>query len=265
MQIEATLQVFSPHHSSAVYEVHMPFYAADLDEKFWVGFCLRGGRGINYHGIAVSDPNALFSQKPEVNQQCILDKEHVPTITVTAPSSVNTKAISSEMTEISWEENTRADEADIVKYRIFISEKDSMGSTLNFETSDDSTTYQLKTPRSMWGKDYLLSVQAQNANGKISLKSEPAIFKVANPGRAKAAILTAETNPTVSNIKASHVTADKIIIVWPENSDAATYRILWNKGDPKLKEFVDLIEVPAGTVYLTRANTGGIIGSKNLR
>jgi hypothetical protein len=55
-QIEATLQVFSPHHSSAVYEVNMPFYTADVNEKYWIGFCLRGGRGININGITVSDP-----------------------------------------------------------------------------------------------------------------------------------------------------------------------------------------------------------------
>lgn len=203
----------------------MPFYTADLDEKYWVGFCLRGGRGINYNGITLSDPSALFVAKPEVNQQCILDKEHIASVSVTQPTSVNTKAISSELTEISWEENTRADEKEIIKYRIFIAERDSMGSTLNFETTDDSTTYQLKTPRSMWGKDYLLSVQAINEKRQISLKSEPAIFRVANPSKTKSVAITAETNPTVTSIQATMVTADKIILMWPENSDAATYRV----------------------------------------
>jgi len=138
--------------------MNMPFYTADLDEQYWVGFCLRGGRGINYNGITVSDPNALRVMKPDVNSQCILDKEHVPTVSVSSPSNVNTRNINSEWTEITWDENTRAEEPDIMKYRIFISEKDSMGSTLNFETGDDSTSYQLRTPRSMWGKDYVLSV-----------------------------------------------------------------------------------------------------------
>lgn len=178
----------------------MPFYTADLDEKFWVGFCLRGGRGINYNGITLSDPSAMFVQKPNVNNQCILDKEHVPSVTVTQPINVNTKANSNEITEISWEENTRADEREIVKYRIFITERDSMGSTLNFETADDTTSYLLKTPRSMWGKDYLLSVQAINEKGQISLKSDPAIFRIANPSKLKTATLNAETSPMVTNI-----------------------------------------------------------------
>jgi hypothetical protein len=106
----------------------------------------------------------------------------------------------------------------------------------------------------MWGKDYLLSVQAINANKRISMKSEPAIFKVANPARVKT-IVTAETHPTVTNIKAILVTPNKIIIAWLENSDAASYKVKWDKGDSKKNKFVDLIEVGAGTVYLTSENT----------
>lgn len=242
--------------------MHMPFYTADLDEKYWVGFCLRGGRGINYNGVTVSDPASLMVVKPDVNHECILDKEHVPTVTVTSPINVNTRALSPEQTEISWETNPRADE-DIVRYRIFISEKDSMGSTLNFETNDDSTSYVLKTPRSMWGKDYVLSVQSINSHRQISMKSEPAIFKVANYGKSKATV-NSETHPTITNIKPVLATPDKIILAWLENADAAVYRIKWDKGDSK-KGMVDLIEVPAGTVYLTSSNTQGVIGSSELR
>jgi len=43
VQIEATLSVFSPHHKEAVYEVSLPFYNADIMERYWIGFCLRGG------------------------------------------------------------------------------------------------------------------------------------------------------------------------------------------------------------------------------
>jgi hypothetical protein len=39
-----------------VYSVDLPFYNADIKEQYWIGFCYRGGRGVNFHGVTVSDP-----------------------------------------------------------------------------------------------------------------------------------------------------------------------------------------------------------------
>ncbi len=56
MELEATLQIFAPFHSGPVYEVNLPFYNAEVKEKYWIGFCFKGGRGVNFNGVTVSDP-----------------------------------------------------------------------------------------------------------------------------------------------------------------------------------------------------------------
>jgi|APSaa5957512535_1039671.scaffolds.fasta_scaffold144216_1 hypothetical protein len=62
----ATLQIYSPRHQGPVYEVYLPFYTNTHKEQYWIGFCLRGGHGINYDGVSVSDPHALHVEKPKV-------------------------------------------------------------------------------------------------------------------------------------------------------------------------------------------------------
>ena len=87
------MQIFAPRHSDPVYEVNLPFYQADVKEQYWIGFCLRGGQGINFNGVTVSDPAALFKTTPSVQQQCILDREHITTIGISQPLSVNVKTL----------------------------------------------------------------------------------------------------------------------------------------------------------------------------
>jgi hypothetical protein len=41
---------------------------------------LRGGRGTNFNGLTVSDPQGLFVIKPNVLKNCILDNESIATI-----------------------------------------------------------------------------------------------------------------------------------------------------------------------------------------
>ena len=55
------------------------------------------------------------------------------------------------------------------------------GSKLKIETPDSKTSYKLKVPKWMWGKEYVLTVQAINKNKRMSMLSEPAVFPVANP------------------------------------------------------------------------------------
>jgi hypothetical protein len=54
---------------------------------------------------------------------------------------------------------------------------------LDIETSDAKTSYKLKTPKAMHGKDYVFSVQAINKLQKMSLVSDQAIFSVADPSK----------------------------------------------------------------------------------
>lgn len=52
---------------------------------------------------------------------------------------------------------------------------------MNIESLDSKTSYKLKTPKSMYGKNYIFTVQAINKNSKMSLLSEPGIFSVNDP------------------------------------------------------------------------------------
>jgi len=88
---------------------------------------------------------------------------------------------------------------------------------------------------------------------------------VPNSARVKGSAVTSETHPIVTNVKAVLATPDKIIISWIENTDAAGYKLKWDKGDYKRFGFVDLTEVPSGTVYLTSKNTDGVLGSPEIK
>jgi hypothetical protein len=180
MELEATLQIYSPRHSDPVYQVDLPFYNAEISEKYWIGFCLRGGRGINFDGVSVSDPNALFLNKPDVTKQCILDPEDIGTVGIGPPTGVTATTLSEDMIELSWDEPAQNGGSPVQKYRIFVSEKDVSGSRLEINTNDAKTFYKLKTPKAMHGKDYIFTVQAINRNQKMSLVSDEAIFNVAD-------------------------------------------------------------------------------------
>ena len=56
----------------------------------------------------------------------------------------------------------------------------SQQSSVSFETSDQKAFYTLKTPSQMWGKSYLITVQAINKERKMSLLSDPVEFSIPN-------------------------------------------------------------------------------------
>jgi hypothetical protein len=107
---------------------------------------LRGGRGINDNGVSVSDPLALFLDKPSVNQQCILDPENIGTVGIAPPTGVTASTLSNDKVELSWDEPAQTGGSPVQKYRIFVSEKDVSGSRLEINTNNARTTYELKTP-----------------------------------------------------------------------------------------------------------------------
>lgn len=201
--------------------------------------------------------------KPSVNNQCILDKNNIPTVAITSPNNVNTKALSQDVTEITWDQSQQSSESPIVRYRIFIQEKDSVGSSYYFETSDNQLTFSLKTPKAMWGKDYLLSIQAISANNKQSLISDPAVFKVNLPSYMKKKGSTGSKDQ-VNNVKVLLANPNKIVLAWLDNPDAQYYKLRWDKGDPKTKPFVDLVDTPSSEIYITSKNAPGIMGSPAL-
>jgi len=82
---------------------------------------------------------------------------------------------------LTWEAPSNTGGSPINHYRIFVTEKDNSGSVARIDTIGDHTYYKLKTQRAMWGRDFILTVQAINNIHKMSLISEPSIFSVADP------------------------------------------------------------------------------------
>lgn len=152
------MQIYSPHHDGPVYEVNLPFYQANVREQYWIGFCFKGGHGINSQGITVSDPAALYLDKPSVQRDCVVNKESMSTISISQPTNVEVRTISPEAVMLSWDEPTRTGGSPILKYRLFIAEKDSQGSPYTVDTADSKTSHRLKTPPTMQGKDYTVTV-----------------------------------------------------------------------------------------------------------
>lgn len=136
----------------------LPFYKNEVKEQFWIGFCLRGGHGINYDGVSVSDPNALRLDKPKVQQDCILDREHIATVGISPPQNVNAKTLTQETAEVTWTEPNTPGSSQIHHYRIFVTDRDNSANVGKIETSSNKTSYNLKTPRAMWGKDFIITI-----------------------------------------------------------------------------------------------------------
>lgn len=86
---------------------------------------------------------------------------------------------------ITWDEPTETGGTPIQKYRLRIAEKDSQGSPYTVDTADSKTSHRLKTPTTMQGKDYTVTIQAINKDQKMSLVSEPAVFSVADSHKNK--------------------------------------------------------------------------------
>lgn len=152
----------------------------------------------------------------------------------------------------------------IKRFRIFVSERDSTAQTLNFETPDAKLSYKLKTTKQMIGKYFTVSVQAINKNGKMSLVSEPAIFLVAN--MSKPLPPTAKLPSPITNLQAVSVAYDKIVLSWPEVSDAEEYKLKWDRGDSQSSSlFFDLPSLSKSSVVLTANNTDSVLGALTLK
>ena len=84
-QITATLRIYAPHHNQPVFEAELPFYDGYKRERYWVAFCLKGGHGLNKEGLSLSDPAALFLEKPSVGKDCVLDPQKYVSFAVPQP------------------------------------------------------------------------------------------------------------------------------------------------------------------------------------
>jgi hypothetical protein len=80
--------------------------------------------------------------------------------------------------ELTWDEPTKTSEQEIVHYKIFVQEKDAIGSPHILTTTNARTNYRLHFQKYMYGKNLVFSVQAVAKTGKISQLSEQGIFTV---------------------------------------------------------------------------------------
>jgi CxxC motif-containing protein (DUF1111 family) len=113
------------------------------------------------------------------------------------------------------------------------------------ETEDSRPVHKIEAPQSIWGKQLGVTIQAINKQGKMSLLSDSVSFKVWNhtqgnivkeiPANKTLYIdkhvpqITAIAAPIIG-LSALEATADEIILIWPEITDAQDYKIYWDKG-----------------------------------
>ena len=53
-----------------------------------------------------------------------MDSEHIGTVSVTPPSNVEATTLNQDQVELSWDEPSNTGGSPVLKYRIFVSEKD---------------------------------------------------------------------------------------------------------------------------------------------
>lgn len=168
-------------------------------------------------------------------------------ITISQPTHVDVKTVSQEAVSVSWEEPAETGGSAILKYRLFIAEKDSQGSPYSVDTADNKTSHRLKTPPTMQGKDYVVTVQAINRDQKVSLVSDPAVFSVADPRAKKVEALDkkppagkettfipvrkSQRLSPITQIDVVDATPGHIALLWQAVTDAQDYKLYWDKGD----------------------------------
>ena len=161
------------------------------------------------------------------------------------PTNVNVAQSNYDNIDISWEQPGSDGGASIANYRIFLEDKANEHSTVTIETEDSKPFYRLSAPQSIWGKQFGVTVQAINKKGKLSLLSDSVSFKVWSTTQSnvikeipanktlyvdnKVPLQTSIAAPIIG-LSATEATADEIILIWPEISDAKDYKIYWDKG-----------------------------------
>jgi len=80
----------------------------------------------------------------------------------------------------------------------------------------------------MWGKDYIIMIQAINGFHKISLLSEPAIFSVNDPLKDN---LKVQLPSPIIELSALDANSQKVSLSWTDVSDAYDYKLYWDRGE----------------------------------
>jgi hypothetical protein len=113
--------------------------------------------GINHQGLSIGDPDTLMNRKPRVYNECKLNSK-ADTLAVSQPGALKADVVNSDTVQLEWSEPEDNGGSPILRYRIFVQQQDRQGSKLRLETPDAKTTYQMKIPKTMVGKDYVVSI-----------------------------------------------------------------------------------------------------------
>lgn len=98
----------------------LPFYDGYKREKYWVAFCLKGGHGVNKEGLTLSDPGALFLNKPEVSKDCVLDPQKYVSYAIPQPINLQAQPGNPGFVDLTWEQPKVVGGIPIRNYRIFV-------------------------------------------------------------------------------------------------------------------------------------------------
>ena len=116
----------------------------------------------------------------------------------------------------------------------------------------------------MWGKDFIITIQAINGYHKISLVSEPAIFSVSDPLKEN---LKVQLPAPIIELSALDANSQKVSLSWSDVSDAYDYKLYWDRGNRQQKSlFYPIVTTTHGKHYFTldAKNTDNVLGSKTL-
>lgn len=181
-ETEAQLKIYSSDSDEAVYSVSLPLVDHDLLKKgevYWTALCIHGNDAASVDTTFSSlDPKAILSAKPDVREACKAQKSVTkapPVVHVPRPYDISLQRMSPTEALIKWEENSG--DQKIQGFRIFIEKKDSTAPSLQLVTGD-KRFYTLTTPKELMDQTYILTIQAINTDGRISLLSDPYQFKL---------------------------------------------------------------------------------------
>ena len=98
-----------------------------------------------------------MNRKPRVYNECKLNSK-ADTLAVSQPGALKADVVNSDTVQLEWSEPEDNGGSPILRYRIFVQQQDRQGSKLRLETPDAKTTYQMKIPKTMVGKDYVVTI-----------------------------------------------------------------------------------------------------------
>jgi hypothetical protein len=92
-------------HQKAVFSLDLPFQNfGESKKKYWIGFCIYGGIGINNEGVRLNEQQILSEEIPNVNKVCSQNLDKESTISFLQPFNIKAVQSSKNQIQINWDE-----------------------------------------------------------------------------------------------------------------------------------------------------------------